>query len=146
VLLLTSHTEWEISAYCDSSGFPRKDILLHFVPHEQVPRFICQADFAICPVKPIPTKKYCSPIKDGEYWACGLPVVITSGISNDSDIIAQNDAGYVLRSLDTDEYLLAAASIDKILREKEHKQRIRKLAEKFRNYAIAEHIYRAIYA
>jgi glycosyltransferase involved in cell wall biosynthesis len=146
VLLLTSHTEAEICAYCSMSGFDRKDILLHFVPHEQVPGFICQADFAICPVKPIPTKKYCSPIKDGEYWACGLPVVITSGISNDSDIIAQNDAGYVLGSLDTAEYFLAAASIDKILQEKEHQQRIRKLAEKFRNYEIAENIYRTIYA
>ena len=42
------------------------------------------------PVKPVPTKRYCTPVKDGEYWALGLPVIITEGISDDSGIIREN--------------------------------------------------------
>jgi glycosyltransferase involved in cell wall biosynthesis len=146
ILLLTSHTEKEIEEFCQRSGLDRSIISTHFVPHHEVPRYIASAHFAICPVKPIPTKKYCSPIKDGEYWACGLPVVITANISNDSQIIHENNAGYVLRKMEQEEYLRAAAALDKILKDPAHRERIRALAEKYRNFSIAEKIYRVIYA
>jgi glycosyltransferase involved in cell wall biosynthesis len=146
VLLLTSHTEAEIMEFCRQSGFDRSLISTHFVPHHEVPQFLASGDFAICPVKPIPTKKYCSPIKDGEYWACGLPVVITANISNDSQIVIDENAGYVLQNTSAKEYLHAATVIDTILKEPGYKERIRKIALKYRNFSIAENIYHIIYA
>ena len=104
-------------------------------------------DFALCPVKPVPTKKYCSPIKTGEYWSMGLPVVITDNISNDSTIIEQNNAGHVLRSLNENEYSKAVEHINELLKEDpaELSIRIRKLAEQYRNFDIARKIYSEIY-
>jgi hypothetical protein len=104
------------------------------------------ADFAICPVKPVPTKRYCTPIKDGEYWASGLPVVITKGISDDSDIIAQHDIGFVLQNLQPDEYQKAISKIDLLMQTPGTREKIREVARQYRNFRIAEEVYRLIYA
>ncbi len=146
VLLLTSHSEQEIVNYCRQAGLDRRLLVRYYVPHEQVPRYMSLGNFGICPVKPIPTKKYCSPIKNGEYWALGLPVVITEGISTDSKIIEENNAGFVLRDFTASVYERALVRISAILDEPGHQERIRELAVRYRNINMAEDIYRAIYA
>ena len=106
------------------------------------------ADFALTPVKPVPTKKCCSPVKDGEYWALGLPVVITAGISEDSEIIASSRTGVVLENLSPAEMDAAVKKMDELLRENKDGQlseSICQLAVKHRNFSIAEHIYQKIY-
>lgn len=120
-----------------------------FIPHSKVPLYMGLADFAISPIKSVATKKYCTPIKDGEYWALGLPVVITPDISTDSEIIAKNEAGAILSSLDENGYHQAIINIDAMLKEKtriEIYNKIRPLAEKYRNFSIAESVYRVLYA
>jgi glycosyltransferase involved in cell wall biosynthesis len=105
------------------------------------------ADFGLTPVKPVKTKRYCTPIKDGEYWAMGLPVVITKDISDDSEIIKANDIGYVLHELSTAEYLLALNKINELLQgDKLNLQlKIRAVAKKYRNFDLAHSIYSTIY-
>jgi hypothetical protein len=104
-------------------------------------------DFAITPVKPIPTKKYCTPIKDGEYWGLGLPVVITEGISDDSDIIRNYRAGAVIASLDPDSYRKSLLEIKDMLDNEKDRlsPRITELAKRFRSFEISQKIYQAIY-
>jgi len=105
-------------------------------------------DFGITPVKPIPTKRYCTPIKDGEYWALGLPVVITKGISDDSDIIKKYKIGSVLEELNEKNYLKAIQEIDVLLKNNTRMElynKIRPIAEKYRNFDIAEKVYKEIY-
>jgi glycosyltransferase involved in cell wall biosynthesis len=121
-------------------------IVKRFVPHREISRYMNLADFAICPVKPVPTKRYCTPIKDGEYWASGLPVVITKGISDDSDIIAQHDIGFVLQNLQPDEYQKAISKIDRLMQTPGTREKIREVARQYRNFRIAEEVYRLIYA
>jgi len=147
VLLLTGHTGSEIDAYCKSSGLDRSLIVARFVPHAQMPRFLALADFAVTPVKPVPTKRYCTPIKDGEYWAMGLPVVITAGISNDSAIIRQEGIGAVLTNLNTASYVAALEEVDALLAEpgSDLANRIRSVALRYRSFSIAELVYRKVY-
>ena len=145
VLLLSNHSEEEIQDYCGASGLDRKVIIRKFVSHAQIPLYLGTADFAITPVKPVPTKQYCTPIKNGEYWAMGLPVVITKNISTDSRIIEQNQIGYVLQELSAAEYLNAAKQIAALLKEPGLAVRIRTVAERERSFSIAEKVYRSIY-
>jgi glycosyltransferase involved in cell wall biosynthesis len=146
VLLLTGHSDEEISAYCRASGFDRLFLEKRFVPHKDVPGYMKLGTFGICPMKPVPTKQYGTPIKNGEYWAMGLPVVITKNISVDSNIIEKENIGYVLESLTEKEYLKAVKKIDELIRETGLKYRIREIASKNRNFSISEKIYKAIYA
>ena len=105
-------------------------------------------DFGLTPVKSVPTKKLCTPIKDGEYWAIGLPVVITPDISDDSDIIERYDIGAVIQSLDQKGYQSAIAKIDSLILNNgpKLKAKIRKVAESYRSYRIADEIYKKIYS
>ncbi|MBL7910338.1 MAG: glycosyltransferase [Bacteroidia bacterium] len=147
VVLLTNESKEKIDHYCLNSNLNSSIITLKFVPHSDVPKYMALSDFGICPVKPVPTKQFCTPIKNGEYWAMGLPVVITKNISEDSDIIQTNDIGYVLNALNEEEYLKAIIKIESLLLNKEKlKLKIVEVAKKYRSFSIAEKIYKSIYA
>ena len=144
-LILTNHSQEEIIKYCTRAGVNPDCIVIKFVPHNEVPRYMGLADFALTPVKPIPTKRYCTPIKDGEYWALGLPVVISDNISDDSEIIEAHDAGVVLKSLNPKDYEEAVLKLDTLLQEPGLRNRIRSLAKQYRSFDIAERVYREVY-
>ena len=145
VLLLTGHSDAEIAAYCARARLSPTLVKKLFVPHHDVPRYMALADFGICPIKPVPTKKFGSPIKNGEYWAMGLPVVITPGISTDSALAVKYHAGAVLSSFDDAGCLDALRRIEEILKEPGHRERIRQVAVAHKNFTVAEKIYRTIY-
>ena len=121
-------------------------VINRFVPFSEVPKFMKLGTFGICPVKPIPSRAFGTPIKNGEYWALGLPVIITKNISIDSHLIKSLNMGYVLEDLTREEYLKSVQKIDELLQEKTLNQRIRLIAESERNFSIADKIYQQIYS
>jgi glycosyltransferase involved in cell wall biosynthesis len=147
-LLLTNSPRDKVLQEIERVGLHERTVIQKQVKYEDVPRYLSISDFAINPVKPVPTKKYCTSIKDGEYWASGLPVVITKDISDDSDIIRESGYGYELQKLDFTEYKLAILTIDKLINGNvfELSQNIREIAKKYRNYQIAINIYTEIYS
>ncbi|MFZ1807211.1 MAG: hypothetical protein WAU36_08320, partial [Cyclobacteriaceae bacterium] len=147
VLLLTNHLPIEIEKYCTQSLLDFSIVTIRFIPHSEVPVYMGLGDFAINPMKPIPTRKFSTPIKDGEYWAMGLPLVIPKDISDDSEIIEKHNAGAVLDDLSVISYQKAVKKIDLLLSENRDllAKRIRSLAIGYRNFSIAENVYKKIY-
>lgn len=148
VLLLSNHPQVELDAFIASAGLSSAMFTIRFVPHADIPDLMGLADFALTPVKPVPTKRYCTPIKDGEYWALGLPVVITPGISDDSGIIERYGIGSVVEGFNTDAYRKSVAGIDALLAEHDRSSmyaKIRPVAEQYRSFSIARKAYAAIY-
>ncbi len=147
ILLLTSQDKHYVKTKCIEADLPFDIFHVLFVPHPDVPRYMQAGDFAICPVKPVPTKRYCTPVKDGEYWAIGLPVVITDNISDDSEIIRENEIGAVLKDLSVVSYTEAVNKVNDLLKQdkQELRNKIRSIAIQYRNYSIAEKIYRQLY-
>lgn len=149
IILLTNEPARNIEDSRKKAGIPDGIITCLFVPHSSVNEYMSVADFALNPVVPVPSKKYCTSIKDGEYWAMGLPVVITKGISDDSDIIETNRIGSVIQELNETAYLKSIVELDALLKENTKAQlneKIRLIAKKYRSYDIAENIYKAIYS
>lgn len=149
VLLLTNHPVEELKRLANKNQFDFSKVTVKFVAHADVPDYMGLGDFAITPVKPIPSKRHCTPIKDGEYWALGLPVVITKNISDDSDIIREFKIGAVIEELNESGYLDAVKKIDSILNETNHNdtvKRIQKIAHQYRDLDMARNIYRNIYS
>lgn len=66
------------------------------VDHSEVPSYLSASNIAFATIKPAESRKYCSAIKIGEYWANGLPVIITPGVGDDSEIIQKENAGMVV--------------------------------------------------
>lgn len=147
-LLLTNHDHLEVENWCRETNFDSSAMTLRFVRHQDIADYMGLADFGITPVKPVPTKRYCTPIKNGEYWALGLPVVTTPGISDDSEIIAANKIGCILAELSPDGYAKTLAELNELLEAytiEAHYQRIRPIAERYRNFESARAIYRELY-
>ncbi len=146
-LLLSDIPKEEAEQMATEAKFPTKQLIVRFVPHQSVAAHLSLADFALNPVKPVPSKRYCTSIKDGEYWAMGLPVIIPKGISDDSEIIAKHDIGVVLENLDAREYQLAIEQIDGILAQEKSilQERIRTNTKPHRGIQIAEQCYEELY-
>lgn len=148
ILLLTNHSMGELRPLMEKAGLDETIFTIRFVPHAEIPRYLSLADIGITPVKPVPTKKYCTPIKDGEYWAAGLLVIITPEISDDSRIVEDENIGVVLRSFDREGYRKAVQDIDRLLEKVPRelsRAHIRSVAMKYRSFDRAEKIYEAIY-
>lgn len=114
------------------------------VPHDKVASYLACADFAFSTIKPAPSRKFCSPIKHGEYWASGLPIVVEEGIGDDSAIIAHEGGGVILRR---PAYGDAFQKIDTMLKKKgrmEIYKHIRGLALKYRDEKTVYETYRDI--
>lgn len=147
VLLLTSTPRNEIEKLC-GDAIPSDQVISAFVPHEEMADYLGLGDFAFSAFKPVPSRLYCTPIKNGEYWAMGLPVVIPKGISEDSDIISKSKTGVVLENFSETELKTASDKIDILLDQNvdgKLSEKIHELAAKHRNFKIAENVYRKIY-
>lgn len=148
VLMLSDLSPDEMQRLATAAGMPPEHIVLRFVPHAEVAAHLALADFAINPVKPVPSKRYCTSIKDGEYWAMGLPVVIPEGISDDSDIVREEDIGVVLEQLHAEGYSKAVDQLEALLASASRSElitRTRQVAQRYRGLHIAMESYRKLY-
>lgn len=148
VLLLTGHTMEELAPWIQDAGLQANMFTVRWAKPQEVPWLLGLADWALTPVKPVPTKRYCTPIKDGEYWATGLPVMITAGISDDSEIIARNGIGSVIATLDQPGYQRAVQEMAALLEQEGAealRTKARAVAMKYRNFSVAEEVYRRVY-
>ena len=146
-LMLSNLSTDELHSYMAKFQIPRAVIIQRFVPHNEVPRYLSLGNFALNPVKPVPTKRFCTSIKDGEYWAMGLPVVISPNISDDSNIIERENIGVVVDLSDVQQTRKAIDALASMLENDQAlRDRIRSIAERYRSYSIAESIYQKIYS
>jgi glycosyltransferase involved in cell wall biosynthesis len=146
-LLLTHHERDEIECFCKNSNLPPDIVISKFLKYSEIPDYLGLADFALTPVKPVPTKRCCTSAKNGEYWAMGLPIVITKGISDDSSIIINENIGVVLDTLDLNGYRVALKQLNDLLDSDrgELSNRIRVVATRYRSFDIADKIYSELY-
>ncbi|MCC9138099.1 glycosyltransferase [Pontibacter silvestris] len=103
------------------------------VSHHEVPAYLSAADFAFATIKSYPSARYCSPVKIGEYWANGLPVLLTEGVGDDNDIIKKEGGGALFNLREEGSVERALEKIQQILKDPAHRQEIPKLAQKYRS-------------
>lgn len=147
-ILLMKLDKEQLKYYCHDADIDPSIIYCTYVRHEEVPMFMGLADFAVTHVKPVPSKRYCTPIKNGEYWAMGLPVVTPQGISDDSDIIERENIGVVLKSMNPKGYQEGLTALDALLGQSsdQHRLRIRGIAQRFRGMAVGSKAYSQAYS
>lgn len=101
LIILSGDDHQLIHSLIKKYGLPIDRIHLYKVSRDEVVAYLSAADFAFATYKPSYSKKFLSPIKIGEYWANGLPVVLEKGIGEESDIIANEGGGIILDRQDT---------------------------------------------
>lgn len=147
-LILSREPRKQIDKWLETAGLPTETVIQRFVSHDQIASYIGAGDFGIAPYQPVPSRKHAAPIKISEYWAIGLPVIITGDIADDSRITVNEKIGSVVNELTPVAYRKAVLEISTMIENNDvemlHKH-IRRIAEKLRNYEIANKIYREIY-
>ena len=147
-LLLSGDDRTKVRAMCVRVGFDPDHLVHECVPYDKMPDYLAVADFALTPVRPVPTKSHCTPIKNGEYWAMGLPVLITPGISIDSEIIERERIGVVLKDLSRGSYRKAIHEMSELMAGESTealRTRVRRAAETHRSFTVARPAYDGVY-
>ena len=147
-VMLTSEDKTEIQRMILENHIPEGVVIVKYVEHHEIPKYLSLGDFGINPQVPVPSKRYGTPIKNGEYWGMGLPVIISPKISDDSDIIEQNNIGVIMNFKDKNSYKGAIERIDNLMKAHERHELQKKIfyiANKYRSFSIADDVYNKIY-
>jgi glycosyltransferase involved in cell wall biosynthesis len=140
LVVLSPEPAESVRQLADAAGFPRDRLFVTGVPHAAVPHYLSAADVAFATIRIAPSRRFCSAVKIGEYWAAGLPLVITENVGDDSDIVERERVGAVIN--------LAPASVDAavdrvraLLDDPGHRGRIAQLARRHRSRARVREAY-----
>ena len=132
LIILTPDPINEIYTCLSSQSINPEHVLVKNVPREEVPNYLSASDFAFATYKPGPAKIAISPVKVGEYWASGLPVLLTEGVGDESDIIKQEGGGAVFNPKQNSSIQEAILQVIGILQNPQHRLQIPQLILKYR--------------
>jgi hypothetical protein len=144
VMVLTPHDAETVRQRAAQWGISRLSV--QSVEHGKVPRHLAAADVAITTCRPLASSAACSPVKDAEYWANGLPVLISPGIGDDADLVARHRLGVVV---DLTNRIALARAVDELVgisKEPGSRERIAAFAAAERDFAQLDSHYERILA
>jgi glycosyltransferase involved in cell wall biosynthesis len=128
LLVLTGEDPASFATLCERAQVP---MVSRAVSPGEMPAYLSAGDVGLCFLKPFPSKLACSPIKLGEYLACGLPVVSTSGCGDYDTLIQTELAGIVVTNAKRDAYPEAAKQLERLLKEPGIRERCRDAARRW---------------
>jgi len=145
LILLSPTDKKELTEKLQAVNFPLDKVWMGTVAHNQVPNYLSSADFAFSTIKPADCRRFCSPVKDGEYWANGLPILLPDMVGDDSEIIKTEGGGAIIDVNNTEKIKIAFAQIDNQIKKGfAGRAEIAALAIKHRNPDISIKVYKEI--
>lgn len=144
LIILTPAPREEVIEGLRAAGFPSDRVLVEYAPHEAVPRYLSAADFAFAPYRGTRSSACISPMKIGEYWANGLPVLLTRGVGDDSALVDADRFAGALFDPEGNDLDGAMKRVLGTLVEPGHRERTAQLAVKHRSMERTREAYRVI--
>jgi glycosyltransferase involved in cell wall biosynthesis len=114
LLVLSGDDPKSFHAVADRVGVSRDVYTVRRAPREEVVEWLSAADAGLALIRTAGCERGGSPIKIGEYLAVGIPVLITPGIGDYSDLIAQEGIGVVLEDLSDSGYANALEALSEL--------------------------------
>jgi glycosyltransferase involved in cell wall biosynthesis len=100
-------------------------------PPQEVRSYLSASEAGLAFIKPCFSKLASSPTKNAEYLACGLPIIINSGIGDSDSLVNEEGVGELVRSFSRDSYLAAASRLRTSFTDAEEtRNRTRRVAER----------------
>lgn len=112
----------------------------------EVPSYLAAADAGLAFIKRCVSKLASSPTKNGEYLACGLPLIINAGIGDSDALINDWRAGVLVSEFTETEYAAAGYAIQAIAAAPGARDKARRVAEQlFALEAVGAERYASLY-
>jgi len=128
----------------EERGINRNSVHVQLASHEDVPMFLSASDFAFATIKPAFSNPFQCPVKNGEYWANGLPILMTYGIADDYKIMEEGQ-GVALYDLTKNDLSLALKKIEEIINTPDYRLPIYELAVKYKSIKTVKSVYNELF-
>ena len=112
----------------------------------EVPSYLAAADAGLAFIKRCVSKLASSPTKNGEYLACGLPLILNAGIGDSDALIDEWKAGVLITEFTEEEFAKAAGDIEAMVRLPDAREKARSVAQQvFHLEAVGGERYASLY-
>ncbi len=129
-----------------AAGLSPERLEIRAVDFGGMPLELSRAHVAIALLKRAPSKVGSSPIKIGEYFACGLPVVVNEGLGDSDEQIRSAGAGHVVAGYDAGSLAAAGAAVATLSADAVARARARDVAERIFDVRAGAATYADIYS
>lgn len=147
LLIITQSDRAMVKNRLSSKGVSEKKTVIMAVDHEAIQRYIALAHVGLLFYKPAFSRCATSPTKLAEYLGCGLPVVVTEGVGDTSELVEREKIGTVLKDVTVSGYQRAVDEIERLLsgNHRETVARCRSAAERYFDIQTGIMLYRKVY-
>ena len=129
LLWLTTGSHERVRQLMSARGISEDQFSVRAVTPKEIPAYLAAGDIGISFIKRCLSKLASSPTKNGEYLACGLPIVINAGIGDSDALAEQSQAAILIRDFGETDFEAAWTKIDEVVSEPGIKTTARELAE-----------------
>lgn len=98
-------------------GLNKSDVSIITAVYSDMPDYLHKANAAIFFIKACFSKQASCPIKMGEYLACGLPMVVNTGIGDIDEIVRSKNIGIIVEGFKNDCYRNAVQGLLELMKE-----------------------------
>lgn len=145
-LILTNNPSSSIHELMRLKKIPKENYMIKHMPYRELKEILPTANVSLMFYKRILSGAGCCPTKFGESLACGLPVIINSGIGDTEEIIRKEKVGVVVNEFSDTAYNKAAVHMSELLSEGDAlRQRCRAAADKYFSLADGTEKYWQVY-
>jgi len=130
LLWLTIGSRERVQQLMTARGITGANFSVRAVAPQDVPAYLAAGDVGISFIKRCFSKLASSPTKNGEYLACGLPIVINAGIGDSDRLATISDVAILLDDVNEQNFEGAWLAVQNAIRNPEIKAKARELAEK----------------
>ena len=146
LLWLTNGSPERVRELMHSRHVETKNFSVLSVASAEVPSYLAAADAGLAFIKRCISKLASSPTKNGEYLACGLPLVINAGVGDSDALINDWKAGVLIEEFTDSEFAEAGRVIEAMVARPEAREKARAVAEQlFDLNAIGSERYVSLY-
>ena len=130
LLWLTTGSHDRVRQLMSARGIAEDHFSVRAVTPKEIPSYLAAGDVGISFIKRCLSKLASSPTKNAEYLACGLPIVINSGIGDSDALVNATEAAVLIEDFGEQDFELAWNTIRKAVEDPEIKAKARVAAEK----------------
>src|SRR6185369_12917858 len=114
LLWLTRGSRERVEALMRERAVGNSNFSIRSVTSSEVPAYLSAADAGISFIKPCFSKLASSPTKNGEYLACGLPLILNAGIGDSDALATEWNIGALVTEFNEENYSQAIAKIEQL--------------------------------
>jgi glycosyltransferase involved in cell wall biosynthesis len=145
LIILTPQDPFLISSRLRKYGIAESQFLVTHCHHSEVNNYLNAADIGISFINSGPWSFACSPVKHGEYWACGLPLIMPTGIGDEREWLESDKLGFLANYDNSKSISTAFNNVLDLINDSSHRSRIQSLGRSRRNVSMLHSAYNRIF-